>query len=82
MQRPLTLTILLITLLPLTAGHTGAHDETVNTTATEEHTETAPAPVGHTAAVDRSTALGAAVLVLLTISVSVLGIHRYARRRT
>lgn len=80
MQRSLALVLLLIVLIPLAAGHRGGHDELANTTT--EQTDASPAPVGHAVAVDRSTAIGAAVLVILTITASLIGIRRYARRRT
>lgn len=82
MQRHILIAMLLLIVLPFTAGHKGGHDYTVNTTATDEHTEAAPAPVGHAAAVDRTTAIISAVVVLLTLSVAVFGIHRYARTRS
>lgn len=81
MQRHTLITAALILLIPLTAGHTGSHDETVNTTETAEHTESAPAPVGHVAAVDKSTAIASAAAVLLSLSLAVFGIHRYTRNR-
>lgn len=82
MQRHTLLTVLLLLCMPLVAGHAGSHDDTVNTTATDEHTEAGPAPVGHVAAVDRTTAIASAVAVLLTLSIAVFGIHRYVRTRT
>lgn len=80
MQRHVLIAMLFLIILPFTAGHKGGHDDTVNTTG--EHVEAAPAPVGHAAAVDRTTAIATAVAVLLTLSITVFGIHRYAQARS